>query len=291
MSPSFNCSIALALAVMPLHADMLETDFESGFGPWVPLLSGTWEIQNQSGNHVAALTVAGVNRPPVRRPQAYLFLNGHSWTDCVFTLHAKTLEPPATTTRDVVLIFGYADDTHYYYAHVSSKADSIHSVIMKVAGSQRATIHLEANPSPALNGNWQTIRVEHSSSGPIRVFVDNLTTPRLTANDTTYPAGAIAFGCFDDRALFDDVSISGTGIPATAPSITLERHDAELTLSYPTQKGLIYQLFSSGDLSTFTPSTPPAAGLGGVEAHHVILSEAPRRFFQVATSYPSLAQP
>ena len=277
---------------MPLRAEMLQTDFETGFGPWVPLFSGTWEIQQQSGNHFAALTVAGADRPPVRRPRAYLFLAGHSWTDCVFTVHAKTLEPAATTTRDVVLIFGYADDTHYYYAHISSKADAVHSVIMKVAGSQRATIHLEANPSPALNGNWQIIRVEHAAAGTIRVFVDNLATPRLTANDTTYPAGAVAFGSFDDRALFDDVVVSGTDIPATAPSVTLERtSDDELTLSYPTRKGLTYQLFSGGDLPVVTPATPPTAGLGGVETHAVILAEAPRRFFQVATSHPLLAQP
>jgi hypothetical protein len=287
-----ECGIVPALAVMPLHAESLETNFEAGFGPWVPLFSGTWEIQNQSGNHVAALTAPGANRPPVRRPQAYLFLNGHSWTDCVFTIHAKTLEPAATTTRDVVLIFGYADDTHYYYAHVSSKADAIHSVIMKVAGSQRATIHLEANPSPALNGNWQTIRVEHAAAGTIRVFVDNLVTPRLTANDTTYPAGALAFGCFDDRALFDDVAVSGTDIPATAPAVTLERHgDDELTLSYPTRKGLTYQLFSGSNLSALVPATSPTVGLGGVEVHQVILAEAPRRFFQIATTHPLLALP
>ena len=286
------CLLTIGLAAAPLHAETLETSFESGFGPWVPLFSGTWEIQQQGSNQVAALTVPGVTRPPVRRPQAYLFLSGHSWTDCVFTVHAKTLEPAATTTRDVTLIFGYTDDTHYYYAHVSSKADSIHSVIMKVAGNQRATIHLEANPSPALNGNWQTIRVEHASSGTIRVFVDNMTTPRLTANDTTYPAGAVAFGSFDDRALFDDVSISGTDIPATAPPITLGRHDGEITLSYPTRKGLTYQLFFTDNLSTaFTPATSPAAGLGGVETYHVILADAPRRFFRITTTHPLLAQP
>lgn len=284
--------MAATLAAMPLRAEVLQTDFEAGFGPWVPLFSGTWEIQQEGANHLAALTVAGADRPPVRRPRAYLFLAGHSWTDCVFTVHAKTLEAAATATRDVVLIFGYADDTHYYYAHISSKADTVHSVIMKVAGSQRATIHLETNPSPALNGNWQTIRVEHAAAGTIRVFVDNLVTPRLTANDTTYPAGAVAFGCFDDRALFDDVVVSGTDIPATAPTVTLERngHD-ELTLSYPTRKGLTYQLFSGSELPVLTPATPPTAGLGGVEAHAVILAEAPRRFFHVVTSFPLLAQP
>lgn len=284
--------VALVLAAAPLQAETLETNFEAGFGPWVPLFSGTWQIQDQSGNHVAALTVPGADRLPVHRPRAYLFLPDHAWTDCVITLKAKSLEPAATTTRDVVLIFGYADDTHYYYAHVSSQADAVHSVIMKVAGSQRATIHQQANPSPALNGNWQTIRVEHAATGTIKVFVDNLTTPRLTASDTTYPAGALAFGSFDDRALFDDVSITGTTIPADATQLTLERTGAqELTLSYPARKGLTYQLFAGSDLGALAPATPPTAGLGGVAIHTVNPAEAPRRFFQVATVHPLLAQP
>ena len=134
--------------------------------------------------------------------------------------------------------------------------------------------------------------MEHAAAGTIRVFVDNMTTPRLTAHDTTYPAGALAFGCFDDRALFDDVTVSGTGIPATAPAVALERSgEHELILSYPTRKGLTYQLFSGNDLPLSTPATPPTAGLGGVETRHVILAEAPRRFFQVAASHPQLAQP
>ncbi len=276
----------------PLRAELLETDFETGFAPWVPLSSGTWQIQDQAGNHVAALTVPGADRPPVRRPRAYLFLPGHSWTDCTFTIRARTLESAATINRDVVLIFGYADDTHYYYAHVSSRADAVHSVIMKVAGTQRATIHLEASSSPALNGNWQTLRVEHSAAGLIRVFVDNLSTPRLTANDTTYPAGAVAFGCFDDRALFEDVSISGTRIAADATTLELEKNGAlELTLSYPTRKGLIYQLFSGSELSALAPETPPTPGLGGMVTHAVILAGARRKFFRVSTVCPLLAVP
>ncbi|MCW1925393.1 hypothetical protein OKA05_22725 [Luteolibacter arcticus] len=287
------CGVAFLMGGAALGAETVSTDFEGGWGPWIPFYSGTWQIQEQSGNHIAALTVAGADRPPVRRPRSYLFLAGHSWSDCVFTVRAKTVEPNTTTARDVVLIFGYADDTHYYYAHISSRADAVHSVIMKVAGTQRATIHVQANPTPALNGSWQTIRVEHAAAGTIRVFVDNLVTPRLTANDTTYPAGALAFGSFDDRAQFDDVVITGTAIPADAPSsLTLERNGAhELTLSYPTRKGLTYQLFSGSELPVVTPASPPTAGLGGVETHAVILGEAPRRFFQVTTTHPLLAQP
>lgn len=296
-SPTPRCvrnalAAALGLLCAALHAETVSTDFESGYGPWVPLFSGTWEIQNQSGNHVAALTVAGVDRPPVRRPRAYLFLPGHSWTDYSLTVSAKTLEPASLSFRDVVLIFGYVDDTHYYYAHTSSRSDSTHTVIMKVSGNQRGTIHLESSPPPALNGNWQVIRVQHAASGQIKVFVDNMTTPRLTAQDTSYPVGAVAFGCFDDRALFDNASVSGTlvPVPAAAPVVTKSGPD-QVTLSYGTQKGFTYQVMTCTQLPSFSASGPVVSGHGGIEALPFSTVDMPQRFFEVVTTNPLLAVP
>ncbi len=285
-------AVALILPVSGTRAETVTTDFENGFGPWVPLFSGTWEIQNQSGNQVAALTVAGVDRPPVRRPRAYLFLPGHTWKDYSLTVKAKTLEPASLSFRDVVLIFGYEDDTHYYYAHTSSRSDSTHTVIMKVNGNTRGTIQLETNPPPALNGNWQTIRVKHAASGKIEVFVDNMSTPRLTAQDTSYPVGAVAFGCFDDRALFDDVSVSGTevAVPVAAPVVTRSGPN-QIALTYGTQQGFTYQVLTGTELPSFTASGPAVTGHGGTEQALFSTVDVPQRFFEVVTTNPMLAGP
>jgi len=286
------CLGLLILFLVPARATSLETDFENGFAPWVPFYSGTWELQNQSGNHVAALVVAGADRPPVRRPRAYLFLPEHSWKDYTFTVKAKTLEAASLSFRDVVLIFGYVDDTHYYYAHVSSRADATHSIIMKMTGSQRATIHTQSNPTPALNGSWQTIRVEHIATGQIRVFVDNMRTPKLSAHDTSYPVGAVAFGCFDDRALFDDVSVSGTDLPLPAEGPVLTRTGPQqLTLSFQTRRGFTYQLLSGTSPHLLAGPGPSITGHGGMEQRTIATPEAPRRFFQVVTRHPLLAEP
>lgn len=288
--------MALAAALMlpgsGLGAETVTTDFESGYGPWVPLFSGTWQIENQSGNHVAALTMAGSDRPPVRRPRAYLFLPGHSWTDYSLTVSAKTLEAASLSFRDVVLIFGYVDDTHYYYAHTSSRTDSVHTVIMKVSGSQRATIHLESNPPPAMNGNWQVIRVQHAASGQIQVFVDNMVTPRLTAQDTTYPVGAVAFGSFDDRAMFDDVSVTGTLVPVTPAGPVVARAGLnQIGLSYGTRKGFTYQVLTGTELGAFAKSGPEITGHGGQEQLTFNTLDIPQRFFQVVVTNPLLAVP
>lgn len=285
-------ALAALHALAPTHADIVTTDFESGYGPWVPLFSGTWQIQEQAGNHVAALTVAGVDRLPVRRPRAYLFLPEHTWSDYNLTVSAKTLESASLSFRDVVLIFGYLDDTHYYYAHTSSRSDSTHTVIMKVSGNQRGTIHLETNPPPALNGNWQIIRVQHAASGHIKVFVDNMVTPRLTAQDSSYPVGAVAFGCFDDRALFDDVSVSGTLLPVPVASPQLVKSGPQqVTLSYGTQKGFSYRVIAGTAPNSFAPLGAVISGHGGIEELPFNTTDVPQRFFEVVTSNPLLAEP
>lgn len=133
------------------------------------------------------------------------------WSDTTINLRARTLEPESVVNRDVVVIFGYVDDTHFYYTHLSSNSDGrFHTIIMKVNGTERETIHLETSPPAPLTEAWHDIRVVHEANGSIHVYVDDMETPVMTAVDSSFSVGAVGFGCFDDRALFDDVQISGT---------------------------------------------------------------------------------
>lgn len=200
-----GCGLSLA------HASQVSSDFSDGLGLWEQSATGTWEIQNQSGNDVAALTAAGTQPGGVRRPTGYLLMPSIDWTDTTIDLRARTLEPESVVNRDVVVIFGYVDETHFYYTHLSSNSDDrFHTIIMKVNGTERETIDLQTAPPAPLTDAWHDVRVIHESNGSIRVYVDDMETPVMTAEDTTYPVGSVGFGCFDDRALFDDVRISGT---------------------------------------------------------------------------------
>ena len=176
---------------------------------------------DDGGNKVAGLTTAGVQPGGVRRPTGTLLLPQFNWTNYSFGLRAKTLEPATTVQRDVVLIFGYVDSTHFYYVHVSSDSDdNFHNIIMRVDGDTRQTIDQQDQPEARLTDDWHDLKVEHDTNGSIRIFVDDMTTPLMTAQDTTYPSGAVGFGCFDDRALFDDVVISGEASARTPSEIT-----------------------------------------------------------------------
>lgn len=216
--PRFHFLLSLLIiALSPItNASEFRADFSDGLGPWKKSPSGTWAVVEDGGNKVAGLTTAGVQPGGVRRPTGTLLLPQFNWTNYSFGLRAKTLEPATTVQRDVVLVFGYVDATHFYYVHVSSDSDDkFHNIIMRVDGDTRQTIDQQDQPEARLTNNWHNIKVEHDASGSIRIFVDDMTDPLMTAQDTTYPAGAVGFGCFDDRALFDDVVISGAAAGRT----------------------------------------------------------------------------
>ncbi|MGB6219659.1 PQQ-dependent sugar dehydrogenase [Haloferula sp.] len=145
----------------------------------------------------------------VRRPGAYVLTPGE-WRNLTLTIEARTLEPETTVNRDICLVFGYQDETHFYYVHLSSLSDGLtHNVIMKVNGSTRTAIQSPAMPSPALGSAWHSFRLTHAADGHIAVYVDGSATPAMTALDTDFRSGAVGFGSFNDPAEFRLIEISG----------------------------------------------------------------------------------
>lgn len=279
------------LAAVPARADELSFDFENGLEPWEPLPSGTWRAETIRGDGVASLVRAGTQREGIRRPTAYLFLPGEVWRNLTFTLRARTSEPDSTINRDICLIFGYLDDTHYYYAHVSSNSDdAFHNVIMKVDGTERETIHRETAPEARLTGAWHTLRVTHEETGRIEVFVDDMESPLMTAMDDGFRAGSVAFGCFDDRARFDDVVVEGERLSLLPPELTIgpsARGGHELR--YFAQHGFVQQLRSSGSLDSWDEIGDPVLGDGITMVAPAPL-DGPAAFYQLNVMPPRLGE-
>jgi len=148
----------------------------------------------------------------VRRPGSYALAPGE-WRNADIRLTGKTLRTTAAPNRDIVILFGYVDSSHYYYAHFGASSNAItHSVIMKVTGdTTREVIQTPptVSPAPFTSLGITNFRVTHAATGAIAIYCGNLATPFMTANDTTYPAGRVGFGSFDDPAEFSAFSVSG----------------------------------------------------------------------------------
>lgn len=199
---------AAELSRRDFHAATWTTDFPGTTLPaGITLLSSS--IWTKTAGLLTLSTTAAQVSGMVVRPGGYALVPG-DWRNSTLTVESRTLRPSGSSGRDIVLIFGYVDETHFYYAHVSSTANgTTHTHITKVDGSTATPIQSPAVPPAKLTSNWQTLRVTHAATGQIAVFADNLVTPFMTANDTAFPVGRAGFGSQDDPAEFRRVTVTG----------------------------------------------------------------------------------
>jgi hypothetical protein len=203
----FAATVCVAVSVgHAAETKNMNDSFQGKWEGWEPLAPGHWEVSHTNDHSVLHLVKNAPQRPPVRRPGMYILSPDGVVSNVVITSRVKTLRPPEVIRRDVCVLFGYQDDTHFYYAHISSSSDDlVHNVIMRVDGDQRTRINRETLPEPLLKDGWQTVSIQHMASGEISVWVDGQL--NMTASDTTYPSGWVGLGSFDDTAMFDDFSI------------------------------------------------------------------------------------
>ena len=185
-------------------------NFDAGLKSWKFLRPDSWETKTENGNQVLVLSKKGKQLPGVRRPGEYGLIRNKQWTNVTVNATIKTLMPDEVKGRDICILFGYVDDTHFYYTHLCSDSNgTVHNVIMKVSGSERKAIMKEKLPEVRLTAQWHNVRVEHLSGGSIKVWMDDMNEPLMTADDKDYPVGMVGLGSFDDIAMFDSIKVEG----------------------------------------------------------------------------------
>jgi hypothetical protein len=195
---------------------VVRDDFERDeVGPWEPTDPSAWRITRDGGNRVLDQFRASKYEPKVRSPFNYALARGVDLGDFVLDLKVRSTAPDIPQ-RDICLIFGHQDPSHFYYAHIAKKADDHHNNLFVVDGQPRAPIgESRTNGSPWTDG-WHHVRVVRTvADGLIQVFFDDMTTPALTAHDKRFTHGRVGLGSFDDTAQFDSVQVWGA--PASRP--------------------------------------------------------------------------
>ncbi len=185
-------------------------DFEQGFDRWEPTAAQNWKLSDDRDGKVLDLfDKTARTKPPHRSPFNFVLLKEHAFG----TFHATAKVKTTTKSyghRDIVFIFGYQDDAHFYYVHFGEKADPHSGQIFIVDGADRKKISTkETTGIPWKDDTWHTIQVTRDREGFIKVFFDDLKETVLEAKDTTFGAGRIGLGSFDDTARFDDLEITG----------------------------------------------------------------------------------
>lgn len=184
-------------------------DFESGAGRWTQTDPNAWKIASQDGNCVYTLFQQSRYEPPVRSPFNIARVKDLKVSD--FVVQARMEQTGKEYGhRDMVVVFGYQDPSHFYYAHIATKADEVAHSILIVNGQPRVSIVKERTEGTDWSTGFHDVRVvRNSASGSIEVYFDNMDKPIMTAQDKTFLSGGIGFGSFDDTGAIDNVIVWG----------------------------------------------------------------------------------
>ncbi|MGL4513215.1 MAG: hypothetical protein ACRCT8_09005 [Lacipirellulaceae bacterium] len=193
-----------AIESLPL---VVEESFDQGLRGWRALDPATWRAARDGGLSIVEITSRdSLYSPPQRSPLHVALWDARRLADVDLEVRVKHLDDTGDH-RDCCLFFGYQDAAHFYYVHFGAKPDPRAGQVMIVDGADRRPITRNERPVPWTDG-WHTARVTRDlASGAIRVYFDGA--PLMEARDTTFGAGLVGIGSFDDRCAFDRVTVRG----------------------------------------------------------------------------------
>lgn len=177
-----------------------------------------WKIAKDEKGAALELVKQSDYKPAVRSPVNIALLADKSFGD--FILEADLIQTGREYGhRDMCLYFGFQTPTKFYYAHIATAADDHAHNVFLVNEQPRIKIAKQTTQGVQWGlGVWHKVRIERTlSDGTIKVFFDDLSQPIMVAQDTTFGAGHIGFGSFDDTGKIDNIRIWGPSAEARKP--------------------------------------------------------------------------
>jgi hypothetical protein len=175
---------------------------------WMPKTPGKWELAEEGKNGFYRLKEPGEYTDGIMRPLEYSLVSHIVYTDFTFKCKIRCDAPVERRYRDVVIIFGYQDDTHFYYVHFSNINDDLHNGIMLVNGDYRRKLNLDMEKPTLMDMEFHKVKVKRETeTGKIEVYFDGKQV--MEAQDATFTEGKVGIGSFDDMGSFDDVWVKG----------------------------------------------------------------------------------
>ena len=186
------------------------SDFEAdGLKGWAFTDRDAWKVEEVGGTRVLDQFKASQYEPEVRSPLNLGLVDGLSLGAFVMDLqvHSTTRD---YGHRDVCLVFGHVDPSHFYYVHLGKEADEHAHSVFAVDGSPRVSIAEERTEGTPWTDGWHHVRlVRTPEDKSILVYFDDMETPIMRASDDRFPNGRVGLGTFDDTAQFASIQIWG----------------------------------------------------------------------------------
>ncbi len=188
---------------------LFEDDFEKGADRWQPTDPKAWRIVKTDKGSVYNQFQMSKYQPPFRSPHNISLVKDLVVDD--FTLEAKVQSTGKDVDhRDMCLFFGYQDPAHFYYVHIAKKTDDHANQIFIVNNEARKKISTKTTPGTPWDDGWHRVKiVRRIGDGTIEIFLGDMKTPIMTAQDKTFAWGRVGLGSFDDSGNWDDVRVWG----------------------------------------------------------------------------------
>lgn len=197
---------------------ILDEDFENGMDRWQASdgdsSNSVWKVieaatePGQTGNHVLRVTGASKYEPPYRSPLSIAWLKDVQVGDFELTARAQNTNTNGGPHRDLCVFWGRQSPSEFYYVHFGAQADPHACQIFIVNNSDRMMITSDQAEGTPWTDGWHNLKVTRHA-GSVKVYFDDMTRPMMAAQDTTFGAGEIGLGTFDDHGNFDDVVLRG----------------------------------------------------------------------------------
>lgn len=170
--------------------------------------TAAWKLSGEGAGRALELHQQSAYQPPVRSPVNIALLADRQFDD--FILEVDMLQTGREYGhRDMCIFFGLQSPQEFYYVHLATKADpNAHNVFIVNHAPRK---NFADKTTDGVNWGlevWHRVRVERRvREGTIKVFFDDLEKPVMEAKDTTFGAGHIGFGSFDDTGKVKNIRI------------------------------------------------------------------------------------
>jgi hypothetical protein len=201
------------------HPVVHQDDFENGMDSWQPFGDlaqeppfAVVEVKGADGEPTKVLRALGTSKyePPFRSPPNVALLKDASVGDFEITAKVQSTNVNAGPHRDMCIIWGYQDPSHFYYVHFGAAADPNACQVFIVNDAARTPITVKTAKGTPWTEGWHDVKVKRDANdGTIEVFFDDIDEPFMTAKDTNFKTGRVGLGTFDDSGNWDDFVLRG----------------------------------------------------------------------------------
>ncbi len=188
---------------------VFQDDFETGMDGWTFRDPENWRVEKEgdTDNHVLSLFAPGTTPRNYLGPQSVAIPKGITAGDFILETRIRH-QGKEYAHQDLCVLYNVSGDDNYYYTHIAPVSDEGANTIFIVDDAERRSIATQRNDGTKWGDVWHDLRiVRDAGAGTITVFFDDMNTPIMAANDTTFTAGSFGLGSFNDIGSFDDVKI------------------------------------------------------------------------------------